>query len=133
MKVRVRNVRAEGEVAWQPPVDVLEQDGEVVVAIAVPGVAPALLDVRVSDQDVVVTAARPHVHPEGATVHACEFPAADLARRVRLPVRVNPESAHADCQHGVLRVTAAKAEPSRRVDVTEAAPPASAERLDPEC
>lgn len=127
-------IHAEREVAWRPPVEVLERDGEIVVAFAVPGVDPADLDVLVSDDDVVVTATGRHEHPEGAVVHTCEFPVAEPARKVALPVRIVSASARADCQHGMLRVTAARApETSRRLHVSEAASALAPEHRDEEC
>ena len=72
--------------AWEPPVDVLETDREVLVLIALPGVDPDRVEAVIEDGDLVVAGAR--VLPRElrtAIIHRLELPQGRFERRVPLP------------------------------------------------
>jgi HSP20 family molecular chaperone IbpA len=72
--------------AWQPPVDVLETDNEVLVLIALPGVDADEVDAAIDDAELVVAGRR--VLPgelQTAVIHRLELPQGRFERRVRLP------------------------------------------------
>jgi HSP20 family molecular chaperone IbpA len=72
--------------AWQPPVDVLETDGEVVVLTALPGVAPDQVDAVIENGVLVITgqSTLPDVLRR-ALIHRMELPRGRFERRVALP------------------------------------------------
>jgi HSP20 family molecular chaperone IbpA len=72
--------------AWEPPVDVLETDHEVLVLVALPGVNPDRVEAVIDGSDLVVAGAR--VFPgelRTAIIHRLELPQGRFERRVRLP------------------------------------------------
>ena len=72
--------------AWQPPVDVLETETEVLIFCALPGVAPENVDAVIEGGALLVSGKR--VLPEElrrATIHQLELPQGTFARRIPLP------------------------------------------------
>jgi HSP20 family protein len=72
--------------AWEPPVDILETENEVLVLVALPGVDVENAQAVIEDSDLVITGHR--VLPEvlrTATIHRLELPQGRFYRRLRLP------------------------------------------------
>ena len=72
--------------AWEPPVDILETESEVLVLVALPGVVPDDAQALIEDGDLVIAGTR--VVPEQlrtATIHRLELPQGRFYRRLRLP------------------------------------------------
>lgn len=72
--------------AWEPPVDILETEREVIVLVALPGVNPDQVEAAVDGTDLVVSGTR--VLPaelSSAVIHRLELPQGRLERRLRLP------------------------------------------------
>src|SRR3974390_1793833 len=75
-----------GASTWEPPVDVLETEREVLVLVALPGVDPDRVEAVIEGNDLVVVGTR--VVPaelRTAVIHRLELPQGRFARRVRLP------------------------------------------------
>jgi HSP20 family molecular chaperone IbpA len=75
---------AEPFVAWQPPVDVLENEHEVVVLVAMPGVARDRLELWHDTGWLIVRGTRPPPLA-GHAVHQLELPYGRFERRIALP------------------------------------------------
>jgi HSP20 family molecular chaperone IbpA len=71
---------------WEPPVDVIETDGEVLVLVALPGVDPAQVEALIDGGDLMVAGIRV-LPPElrTAVIHRLELPQGRFERRIRLP------------------------------------------------
>ncbi len=72
--------------SWEPPVDVLETDSEVLIFFALPGVDPESVDAVIEAGTLVVSGKR--VLPEElrtAVIHQLELPQGRFERRVPLP------------------------------------------------
>ncbi|HXX51536.1 MAG TPA: Hsp20/alpha crystallin family protein [Xanthobacteraceae bacterium] len=72
--------------AWEPPVDILETEFEVLALVALPGVDPDNAQAVIEDGDLVIAGTR--VLPEQlrtATIHRLELPQGRFYRRLRLP------------------------------------------------
>ncbi len=72
--------------AWQPPVDVLETEAEVLIFCALPGVDPDCVDAVIEGAALLVSGRR--VLPDElrtATIHQLELPHGRFARRIPLP------------------------------------------------
>ncbi len=72
--------------SWEPPVDVLETDDEVLVLVALPGVDPEGVETVIEGAQLVVTGHR--VLPAAlatAVIHRLELPQGRFERRIRLP------------------------------------------------
>ena len=71
---------------WEPPVDVLETDTEILVLVALPGVDPARVEAAIEDGQLVVRGRR--VLPpqlRRAVIHRLELPQGRFERRIPLP------------------------------------------------
>jgi HSP20 family protein len=73
-------------VAWEPPVDILETEHEVLVLVALPGVDVDGAQVAIEGGDLVIAGTRV-LPPElrTATIHRLELPQGQFFRRLRLP------------------------------------------------
>ena len=72
--------------AWEPPVDILETEFEVLALVALPGVDPDDAQALIEDGDLVIAGTR--VLPaelRTATIHRLELPQGRFHRRLRLP------------------------------------------------
>ena len=93
---------------WEPPVDILETEGEVIVLVALPGVNPDRVDAAVEGNELVVVGTR--VLPaelSRAVIHRLELPQGRFERRVRLPPR-RYGAIHRSAADGCLMVTLQK-------------------------
>jgi HSP20 family protein len=72
--------------AWEPPVDMLETEREVLVLVALPGVNPDRVEAAIDGGDLVVAGMR-FLPSElrTAVIHRLELPQGRFERRVRLP------------------------------------------------
>ena len=72
--------------AWEPPVDILETENEVLVLVALPGVDVENAEAVIEDGDLVIAGKRV-LPPElrTATIHRLELPQGRFYRRLRLP------------------------------------------------
>ena len=75
-----------GVPTWEPPVDVLETEREVLVLVALPGVEPDEVETVIEGAHLVVTGHR--ILPAElatAVIHRLELPQGRFERRIRLP------------------------------------------------
>jgi HSP20 family molecular chaperone IbpA len=96
----VTSPRAEAQ--WEPPADVFEDDHEVVIAVAMPGVSADRIEVGVEPGQIVVRGERPL--PFVGTRYAVrqmEIPSGCFERRIALPPGVF-EPVGRELTHGCL-------------------------------
>jgi HSP20 family molecular chaperone IbpA len=97
---------------WEPPVDVFENRRQFVIVVALPGVAPAQLQVEIDGQAIIVRGQR-RQPPAAASglIHRLELPYGHFERRIELPGRLLQlgERVLAD---GCLTLTLHKLEPA---------------------
>src|ERR1700677_5259950 len=76
----------QGHITWEPPVDVLETEREVLVLAALPGVDVAHVHAAIEGRTLVIAGHRV-LPPElrTATIHRLELPQGRFERRVSLP------------------------------------------------
>jgi HSP20 family protein len=72
--------------AWEPPVDIIETEREVLIFVALPGVSLDKAEAIIDGADLVIVGTRV-LPPElrTATIHRLELPQGRFERRVRLP------------------------------------------------
>ena len=76
----------EAQPCWEPPVDIVATDRGVEVMVALPGVAPENVQVRVTQGALSVTALRaPPMDQRTRQIHRLEIPYGRLERRIALP------------------------------------------------
>ena len=99
--------------SWEPPVDVLETERDVLVLVALPGVAAQQVHAAIEGADLVVAGSR--ILPRElrtAVIHRLELPQGRFERRIRLPSG-RYESVNVAVVDGCLTVTLRKAEAFR--------------------
>jgi HSP20 family molecular chaperone IbpA len=72
--------------AWEPPVDILETEFEVLALVALPGVNAENAQAVIEDGELVIAGTRvlpPELHT--AIIHRLELPQGRFYRRLRLP------------------------------------------------
>src|SRR5207247_11421595 len=57
-------LQAERELVWKPALELRETDGELVLEVAVPGVAPKDIDIEDTPEDITLKAGIEHEHEE---------------------------------------------------------------------
>ncbi|WP_157016787.1 Hsp20/alpha crystallin family protein [Mesorhizobium xinjiangense] len=74
------------EPCWEPPVDVLETEAEILILVALPGVAPNDVEAAI-EGDALVVRGRRVLPPElrDARIHRLELPQGCFERRIVLP------------------------------------------------
>lgn len=85
---------------WEPPADVLETEHEVLIYVALPGVAADAVTAAIDGRALIVSGQRvpPEALCQGAAVHRLELPYGRFRRRIPLPpghyavARVSTES-----------------------------------------
>jgi HSP20 family molecular chaperone IbpA len=102
-----------GRLAWEPPVDILETDSDVLVFVALPGVDIDSAQAVIEDGDLVIAGTR--VLPAElakATIYRLELPQGRFYRRLRLPAG-RYKDVRRSAADGCLVVTLQKAGASR--------------------
>ena len=71
---------------WEPPIDVLETDKEILILVALPGVDPDQVEAVIEDGTLVVSGRRVlPVELRNARIHRLELPQGRFERRILLP------------------------------------------------
>ncbi len=77
----------QAQVVWEPPVDLFENEREIVLVVAMPGVSPERVQVVGEPGAVVVRGTRPVPLVPGLSVRRLEIPYGVFERRIPLPSR----------------------------------------------
>ncbi len=104
----------------EPPADVLQTDGEIIVRIELAGLRGSELDVEVADNQLTVRGTKQEPpRPEAARYTQMEIMGGPFERSVTLPSPVNPEAATVEYTNGYLeiRLPRVKRVPQRQVRV----------------
>jgi HSP20 family protein len=75
------------ESSWEPPIDVLETDREILILVALPGVDPEEVEAVIDSGTLIVSGRR--VLPaelRNARIHRLELPQGRFERRIVLPI-----------------------------------------------
>lgn len=74
------------EPCWEPPIDVLETDREILILIALPGVDPNEVETLLEERALVVSGRRAlPAELHNARIHRLELPQGRFERRIPLP------------------------------------------------
>jgi HSP20 family protein len=89
MHRQIFQLRASGNVReprWEPPIDVLETEREVLVLVALPGVDPNEVEAAIEDGALIVAGRRTlPAQLRDAVIHRLELPQGRFERRIPLP------------------------------------------------
>lgn len=110
-----RSVFTLSDQVWNPPTDVFESDGVIVIKMEIAGVDPEDLEVTTVDRLLVIRGRRRE--PRGASIatyHVLEVGYGEFERVFEFPFRLTMEDVKASYQQGFLCVEAPKTAPRRR-------------------
>jgi HSP20 family molecular chaperone IbpA len=79
--------RADRHPVWEPPVDIFENEQEVLIVVALPGVPEHRIEVSVDAGMLVIRAARDIPFGDSVTLRRLEIPHGYFERRIQLPER----------------------------------------------
>ena len=89
---------------WLAPVDIFESAGRLIVWVALPGVAPESIEVRLQGETLSVLGFRAlRIEPKSAAIRRLEIPHGRLERHIELPA-VDYVLEARDAVHGCLRL-----------------------------
>ena len=81
-----RRAPKRGKPAWEPPVDILETEFEVLALVALPGVDAEKVEAVIEDGELVIAGTRAYpADLRTAVIHRLELPQGRFYRRLRLP------------------------------------------------
>lgn len=117
-RVASNTVSEAGSKGWEIPLDVVEQDGDLLVRASVPGVDPADLKVNIEDGVLTISAETKQeaAHAESEYLRR-ERKTGSFFRAVRLPDTVDQEKVASEYANGVLTITLPKSETSKARDI----------------
>ncbi len=99
--------------AWEPPVDILETEFEVLALVALPGVDAESAQAVIEDGELVIAGTRSYPPVlRTAIIHRLELPQGRFYRRLRLPTG-HYSAVRRAVADGCLVITLQKAGPSR--------------------
>jgi HSP20 family protein len=86
---------------WYPAADVYENDGEYTVAVDLPGIDRATLDISVDDDRLTIKGNRV---AQNTAKHRAECPSGKFLKTFSVPAAVDQNDIRADYKDGVLQV-----------------------------
>jgi HSP20 family molecular chaperone IbpA len=96
---------------WEPPVDILETQSEVLALVALPGVDANSIEAVIEDGELVIAGARSYPAVlRTAVIHRLELPQGRFYRRVRLPAGRYSTNVRRAVADGCLVITLQKTE-----------------------
>jgi HSP20 family protein len=112
-------LKAEIELLNPTPVEICEDDGQLIVRADTPGFREKDIEVRVEPYRVIISGQREESHDrkKQKTLYS-ERNSNRLLRMVDLPEQVDPEKAKASLQEGSLEIDLPKAHPAKKVPIS---------------
>ncbi len=99
-----RSAHVASQPRWEPPVDIVSCGREVRVTVALPGVAPEHVHVRIDELGLHIEAVRRlPIDEHTSAVHRLEIPYGRYERRIALP-QGRYELVEQACTHGCLQL-----------------------------
>lgn len=107
-------LRAERDVVWSPPAELVDEEKDYRVRLALPGLEAKEIQVSAMPGAVVIQADSAHTHEETkGNVRFCEFSDKKLFRRLELPGSIDVDKVSASLDKGILQVIAPKVAPKQ--------------------
>ena len=101
-----------------PPVNIFEKDGEMVLIAELPGVKKEDLNIEVKGNTVRLAGERTIKYGENISYHRIERNSSKFDRTLRLPVNVEADRVNAEYKDGLLVLTLPRAEADKPKQIT---------------
>jgi HSP20 family protein len=85
-----------------PPINVFQQNGELLAIIELPGVDKASLQIEAKENTIRIAGKKAVSYPDGVSVHRRERVAGEFDRTISLPVQLEPDRIKAEYRDGIL-------------------------------
>lgn len=96
-----------------PPLNVFQQDDNVVIVAEVPGVKKSEIDIQVKNNRVRIAGRRSIEYQEGASLHRRERVSGAFDRTIAIPMEIEADKVKAEYREGILAVHLPRAERDR--------------------
>lgn len=106
--------------AWSPQVDIFENKDQIVLEAELPGMKPEEVEISIENNVLTLSGERRfEKKDEGDNFHRVERSYGSFTRSFTLPPTISSESAEAEFENGILRLTLAKREEAkpRRIEI----------------
>ncbi len=105
-------------IGWNPDVDIVETDNDIIVKAEIPGVDPKDIDISIMDGMLTIKGEKKEEREDsGKSYHRVERSYGSFTRKIDLPAHVKIDEVEAkDCQ-GVLEITLPKMEKAKKINV----------------
>lgn len=105
------------ETEWQPPVEVFENEHEVVIKAALPNIDPKQVDITITNDAVTLKGSTKHEEQKDCNYYRRELRYGAFLRTVPLPTEVKGTEATASYHDGMLEVRLPKSERAKNTTV----------------
>jgi HSP20 family molecular chaperone IbpA len=113
-------VKLHSELTWEPPADVVEVEGEIVVVVDIAGMNGKDINVVTDGKVLRISGTRKNVSSPGRKqFHKIEIRVGPFERIIELPSRVDPSKVTAHYSKGLLQIRIRKLDPSEYVKKVE--------------
>lgn len=113
-------MKLHSDLTWEPPTDVVETEGTIIVLVEVPGMNGREIDVVTDGKVLKISGTRKNITPQGRKqFHKLEIQVGPFERLVELPVPVDHSDVSAQYEKGILTVTLRKLEEQKYVRKVE--------------
>lgn len=93
---------------WQPPVDIWEDNHQLVLVMELPGVEQNEIDIQIEGQMLIIRGQRPLEEPPERRYQRIERAYGPFCRQFTLPDNVERGRVRASCEQGLLRIVLPK-------------------------
>lgn len=101
-----------------PPVNVFQQDGDLLAIIELPGIDKSSLQIEAKENVIRIAGKKAVSYPEGASVHRRERVAGEFDRSISVPVRLEPDRIKAEYRDGILALFLPRSEADKPRTIT---------------
>lgn len=101
-----------------PPINVFQQEGDLLAIIELPGVDKASLQIEAKENTIRIAGKKAVSYPEGVSVHRRERVAGEFDRTISLPVQLEPDGIKAEYRDGVLALLLPRSERDKPRTIT---------------
>lgn len=101
-----------------PPLNVFQQDDNVVVVAEIPGVSKSDLDIQVKHNRVRIAGKRSIEYGDGASLHRRERVSGAFDRTIAIPMEIEADRVKAEYRDGILAIHLPRAERDKPRSVT---------------
>ncbi|BBA69081.1 Hsp20/alpha crystallin family protein [Geobacter sulfurreducens] len=107
------------EGAWQPPVDIFEDENAVIIKAELPGIDQKDIEVRIEDNTLTIRGERKHEEEvRKENYHRVERYYGGFQRSFSIPATIDQEKVRASSDKGVLTITLPKREEVKPKQIT---------------